>query len=200
MSDRFEFNEQNVINVVSRAQSQFCTSYDILVPNCYTQHDNEADLFAIRKSGLCDEFEIKISRADFFNDAKKKINYRSARYFICVDGKVQPGPDKEWYDKHGHLTHNQLNKLVAPWQKLKYDALQDGDMTANYFWYVIKKGEVEVNEIPDFAGVIFVDNDGDFQQVRQPRRLHSKKISDEDKFKCIRKLAYRYWDYRLGRR
>jgi len=45
--------------------------YDVMVPRCMTQTDSEADLLGIRKSGFCDEFEIKLSRDDFLKDRKK---------------------------------------------------------------------------------------------------------------------------------
>ena len=39
--------------------------YELMVPNVFILPDSEADLFAIRRSGFCDEFEVKISRPDF---------------------------------------------------------------------------------------------------------------------------------------
>lgn len=85
-------------------------------------------------------------------------------------------------------------------KKLKYDALIDGDLTANYFWYVIKKGEVELSEIPDFAGVVFVDELGEMRRIRSLKKLHKGKVTSDEKYHFIRKLAFRYWDYRLNRR
>lgn len=194
--EKFEFNEQNMIDLIAKNQVCFCTSYDILVPNCYTQYDNEADLFAIRKSGLCDEFEIKISRADFFNDAKKVVKFREIQEY----NPKALSDDHKWLYDNPNFYNSKKSGLVAPWQKLKYEALPNGDMSTNYFWYVIKKGEVELHEIPEFAGVIFIDETGDFHRMRQPKKLHNSKISAEDKYKCARKLAYRFWDYRFGAR
>lgn len=184
----FEFNEQNIINLVARHQSSICTSFDVLIPNCYTSHDNEADLLAIRKSGMCDEFEIKISRADFFNDAKKTVQYRSCEWDGIDEQFLAENND---YIKTG---------IIAPWQKPKYESLVDGDMTANYFWYVIKEGIVELDEIPDFAGVFFVDDNGELSRARTAKRLHRNKLSYEERFRLCRKLGFRFWDYRLGLR
>jgi len=43
----------------------------VMAPNIYLQDWFEADVCSIRRSLLIDEFEIKVSRADFKNDAKK---------------------------------------------------------------------------------------------------------------------------------
>lgn len=48
---------------------------DIILPNYYLGHW-EADVLRIRRSGLVYEYEIKTSRADYFNDFKKEFgNY-----------------------------------------------------------------------------------------------------------------------------
>lgn len=111
----FKHTEQSIIDILARSQNRICTSYEILIPNCYTQHDNEADLFAVRRSGLCDEFEIKVTRADFFNDSKKIVNYRDAELWVREEGKVKPTQDREWCKERESLTHDQRKKLVAPW-------------------------------------------------------------------------------------
>ena len=43
----------------------------VMAPNIYLPDWFEADVCSIRRSMLIDEFEIKVSRADFKNDAKK---------------------------------------------------------------------------------------------------------------------------------
>ncbi len=191
----FKHSEESMVNLVAKNQSTFCTSYEALIPNCFTQHDNEADLFAIRKSGMCDEFEIKVTRADFFNDAKKIVHWRAYDYY--PNGNTV---DSLWDDEHKHLSYEQKKKLVAPWQKLKYDALQDGNMQANYFWYILKEGIVDLEEVPAWAGVVFIDDQGEFKRGRQPTRLHRKKLGYEERFKFLRKTCYRLWEYRLGTR
>lgn len=182
----FEFTEESMINLVATNQSLFCTSYEIAVPNCYTTHDNEADLFCIRSSGFCDEFEIKLTRSDFFNDAKKSVNYRDCDW---------NGVDSDFLKNNPNW---QREKLLAPWQKLKHQALIDGDMPTNYFWYILKSGIVELTEVPEWAGVFFVNDAGELIRQRQPKRLHKEKLSHEFRYKISRKLAYRYWDYVRG--
>ena len=52
-----------------------------MVPNCYTLLENECDMFGLRKSGLTDEFEIKISRQDFLVDFKKQVRFKGDKKY-----------------------------------------------------------------------------------------------------------------------
>lgn len=191
----FEHNEQSIVDLVARNQTSFCTSYDLVVPNCFTSFDNEADLFAIRKSGLCDEFEIKVSRSDFLNDFKKVVNYRNVESWN--DENPEHG-DRKWLFDNQVDFHNR--RLIAPWQKKKHEALTDGDMPCNYFWYILKDGIASIDEVPEFAGVFFVKDDGTLMRGRSAKKLHGKKLDFEFRFKIARKLGYRFWDYRFGKR
>ncbi len=189
-----ELTEQSIIDIVHRWQDQICTSYDIFVPNCYTSHDNEADLLALRRSRLCDEFEVKISRSDFMHDRKKVVNVR--------DHVFDPSNNvlewQEWEKVCEGIPKSKLKGIPAPWQKLKHDALRDGDMITNYFWYVTPKDLVGLDELPDFAGLIHINEFGELNIVRKPKKLHAGKVDDATAYNIIRKLAYRFWDYRRG--
>lgn len=91
-------------------------SGDMTLPNFYIS-GYECDMFRLRKSGLTDEYEIKISRSDFLNDFKKhwggskkhdsiKQGRRTNRFwFVVPEGLIEPKevPDycglvywKEW--------------------------------------------------------------------------------------------------------
>jgi len=153
--------------------------YDVMVPRCMTQIDNEADILAIRKSGFCDEFEIKLTRADFLNDRKKVIQHRRPDF----DDKQ----DLDWF----------MNpKELAPYQKLKLEALSAGDMVVNNFWYVLKEGIASVDDLPSYAGLIYVDNTGLLKVIKHPDRLHSRKLSFEQRYKFASYLNDRFWRYR----
>lgn len=183
--------EANVIDLIYKNRGMFCTSYQVMVPNCYTSHDNEADVFAIRRSGFCDEFEVKISRSDFFNDAKKIVAYRDSDY----RGDNYPG-DRVYIDEMWSKPKSWRDNNPGPWQKKKYQALVDGDMSANYFWYIVKSGIVSASEVPEFAGLVFVMEDGSMSYARSPKRLHSSKAPFEERYRIASKMCYRYWDQR----
>jgi len=170
--------EKELITAVFKFKKYLCTSYDIGVPNCYTSHDNEADIFFIRKSGLCDEIEIKVSRSDLLADKNKRVHFRESE-------------PSEWYWKKEGLK-------FAPYTKPKHEALCDGDMMANYFWYAIKEGIGDISDIPKFAGLISVCDKGFITILKTPDKLHRNKLSDAEKYQIARKCSYRFWRAEYG--
>lgn len=78
----------------------------------------ESDAWIMTKSGLCYEFEIKISRSDFFNDFKHKEK------------------------KHGFLRASNKQYLNA---------------IPNFFYYVVSKDLITAEEVPEYAGLCYID-------------------------------------------
>ena len=148
--------------------------YELMLPNVFTQHDNEADLFCVRKSGLCDEFEVKTSRSDFLADKNKFVMWR----------KVESGEYGRWSwdDRANH-----------PAYKPKHQALIDGDMSTNYFWFAVAEGVATAEDVPEFAGLIILSEGRLPRIVKAPRKLHKAKMSVEDRYKIARKSTYRFW-------
>lgn len=71
----------------------------------------------------------------------------------------------------------------------KYTFTRKGETlwrTANYFNYVVPKGLVSVDEVPDYAGLIYLDDDFNFEVIKKPILLHKTKASE----KFIRQLAH----------
>ena len=132
----------------------------------------ESDSLAITKSKYAYEFEIKISRADFKNDFKHK--------------KV----------KH--------QMLEGTYQLFGDEFLGDGKMSLtdkpNYFYYVVPENLIAVEEIPTYAGLVYVkpryNSEGkiywyDANVVKEAPKLHKEKI-DETHLKLTEKFYYNY--------
>ena len=148
---------------------EFQKRYDLIVPNCYTLYDNEADLFCLRPSGLCDEIEIKVSRSDFKADAKKTV-----RISTKLD---KPTP---------YRTH----KFV---RKTKREALESGDMS-NYFWYAVPDGLITPDEVPVWAGLIYIRSNGYAYVIKSAKRLHKQPMHPAEAYKTARKMNYKFWN------
>jgi hypothetical protein len=151
--------------------------YDVMIPNCFTQHDNEADLFCIRKSGLCDEFEIKQSRSDLLSDKKKIVSVERCSHADFV----------EWRKAN----HTRPKGTPSINQRYKHEALQLGLMDCNYFWYVIKEGIGGEGDIPDFAGLIVIGDS--LEVVKWPKKLKKEKLTFERRYQLATKLSSRFW-------
>jgi hypothetical protein len=130
----------------------------------------ESDSLAITKSKYAYEFEIKISRADFKNDFKHK--------------KV----------KH--------QMLEGTYQLFGDEFLGDGKMSLtdkpNYFYYVVPENLITVEEVPTYAGLVYVkpryNREGkiywyDANVVKVAPKLHKEKI-DETHLKLMEKFYY----------
>ena len=132
----------------------------------------ESDSLAITKSKYAYEFEIKISRADFKNDFK-----------------------------HKKMKHQMLE---GTYQLFGDEFLGDGKMSLtdkpNYFYYVVPENLIAVEEIPTYAGLVYVkpryNREGkiywyDANVVKEAPKLHKEKIN-EAHLKLMDKFYYNY--------
>lgn len=60
--------------------------YTVLAPNVYTAYGSEMDLFGLRKSGYCDEIEIKTTLSDFKADFKKTGKHGMNKHASLANG------------------------------------------------------------------------------------------------------------------
>lgn len=99
-----------------------------LCPNYTPAGWLECDMFSVTAGGLMCEFEIKISRADFKNDAKKS----------------------QQFAKNGwHATRSDDLRT-------KHDRLLGRDTKGpSRFWYVCPEGLLKPEEIPEWAGLMY---------------------------------------------
>lgn len=132
----------------------------------------ESDSLAITKSKYAYEFEIKISRADFKNDFK-----------------------------HKKMKHQMLE---GTYQLFGDEFLGDGKMSLtdkpNYFYYVVPENLITIEEVPSYAGLVYVkpryNREGkiywyDANVVKEAPKLHKEKI-DETHLKLMDKFYYNY--------
>ena len=95
--------------------------------------------------------------------------------------------DKKKIDKHQIL---EGTYKLHGWEK-------EQPPKPNYFYYAVPKDLVNVSEIPDYAGLIYIDLDEwpYVKIVKQAPKLHSDKF-DEEKMKLIDKFYYNYLDWK----
>lgn len=122
----------------------------------------ESDKLIETRSGLIYEFEIKISKADFKNDFKNKE------------------------DKHKVLKSPQYAELFEEYFPVRTDK------KPNYFYYAVPEGMITVDEVPEYAGLIYILSEGAtsdmngryvfnrFYIVKNAPKLHSNKYTDEE--------------------
>ncbi len=88
----------------------------------------------------------------------------------------------------------------ADFKKIRHrilDARKIGEQYrgAAYFYYVVPRDLVRIDEVPPHAGLIYCAPL--FQIVKPAPRLHSNKITDGQRQWLERSLIHRYWRERL---
>lgn len=126
----------------------------------------ESDSLLITRSDLVYEFEIKISKADFKNDFKHKVEKHQ-----ILEGIYEPQYPK-WYS-----------------QPPKYNINEN---RPNYFYYVVPNGLIEADDVPSYAGLIYAENEWPYlRTVKKAPKIHSEKI-DYEKMRLRDKFYFNY--------
>lgn len=133
----------------------------------------ECDLFSVTRAGFMVEHEIKISVADFRNDAKKEGRHydREARELLIRN-------------KHAQL------------------ALADPKGPARFF-YVVPEGLVGAADVPEWAGLIHMQVSRYGlrpETVKEAPKLHRVKADSGIRAHVESVFAHRYWRLRLGQK
>ena len=95
----------------------------------------EADVLSVSSRGYAYEYEVKISRSDFFAD-KKKVRKHD----------IYSNPHDEW------------SKNNCP----------------NYFVYAVPEGLISIDEVPEYAGLIYIKDEA-VEIVKAAPFLHKSK-------------------------
>lgn len=72
-----------------------------------------------------------------------------------------------------------------------------GDMDGsrpNYFYYVCPRGVIGVEEVPEFAGLLYIDDNGYFSRIKEAPKLHNAKHSLSEEY-LAGKFYYGMWNY-----
>jgi len=167
---KFKFTEEYIQDVLNRFFAISTPKY--IMENLYVFRW-ESDKLIETRSGLIYEFEVKVSRSDFFNDFNKKD-----KHFV-LEGKTGTVPS---YDdvKARYWFVNDDNYRTDKYKR------------PNYFYYAVPEGLVKEEEVPDYAGLIYIlpedqDRKADgswcgegFYVVKKAPKLHDTKYTDDE--------------------
>lgn len=152
--------------------------HEWMMPNYTPWNWWECDMFSVTRAGFMVEHEIKLSVSDFRADAMNK--YRNH------------------FDR-ATKTHSKQTKH----QILAGDPRHTPLRGPARFLFVVPHGLVTLDQVPEFAGLIYVTDNGprhnySFLTVRNAPKLHSDKC-DPKIMADIGKSAYwRFWTHTCG--
>jgi len=136
----------------------------VSMPNVYVFDSNESDFVTVTKAGYIDEYEIKVTRSDLFADRKK---HRHISY--------------QHLSRWRWRTEGKITWLYG--QRAQYP---------NRFWYVVPERLVREDEVPLFAGLMFVSETGRVFEVKKAPKLHGSKAAESIIQKIVASGYHRY--------
>lgn len=150
----------------------------------------ESDKLLWTKAGYIYEFEIKISRADYKNDFKHKaekhllLNSKYPKLSDTIERDLFSNLHKHEQKKYPCITMEQIHSIRG---------YPEGTPMPNYFYYAVPEGLLEPDEVPPYAGLVYIttDNSGiykddpdkwyhDIKVMRQAPQLHKTKYTDAE--------------------
>jgi len=138
-----------------------------ILPNTYLVNSTfEADLIRITKGGYVEEFEIKTNKEDLRRDFRNK----------------EP--------KHRQLeTKTVMVKTSRNGQLIYEDAF-----LPNKYWFVIPETMLEFSkEIPIYAGIITIQDNGRVGIYRKAPPIHRNKASGELLLRLLASYSRKFW-------
>lgn len=174
--DDFKYTEEFMQAKLSHFFAPNSVKYD--VDGLYI-FEWESDKFLETRAGLIYEFEIKVSRADFKNDFKHKKDKH-----IILEGEERYG-DK-YLPRYYELLEE--NKKRGEWAYSHFIAhaaedkyyLVGGHKRPNYFYYCVPPDLISVEEVPWYAGLVYIDKSGLITIKKKAPKLHDEKIKDNE--------------------
>ena len=139
----------------------------------------ESDKLLETHSGYIYEFEVKVSKADFKNDFKHKEEKHiilEARktggerhlpvYYETLERVKKSGEaaTQRWIERHS----NDAYYLIA------------GHKRPNYFYYAVPTGLIKEEDVPEYAGLVYIDRYMHISIIKKAPCLHKEKYTDED--------------------
>ena len=157
----------------------------------------ESDKLIETKTGYIYEFEIKISKADFKNDFKNKVDKHVILGWKKDSGQVYLPSFLEECQKmeeraksarypNYYLTYRQANEKYFRIERFK---------RPNKFYYAVPEGLVEPEEVPAYAGLIWVTSNGGLIEKKKAPYIHKDKYNDAE-LKLGEKFYYHMVDWK----
>lgn len=155
-------------------RQHFSNNSRYMVSNIYAfdQHYLETDFLVVKENGMISDIEIKISRGDFKADFKKK---------------------KHEILKNGYITTDRFYARQEEGKLVKYYAGSKVYIDRpNRFYFCVPEGLITVEEVPDYAGLFYVDEFGGVRKIKEAKLLHKEKRLKEIESTLCRKFYYSY--------
>ena len=138
----------------------------------------ESDKLLETRSGYIYEFEIKISKADFKNDFKNKKDKHQILE-SCFAGEERYLPS--FYERFEKASKNRPMLTEAVFAEQTRALTTTKFRKPNYFYYAVPEDMIAPDEVPEYAGLVYIDNKyGRLKVIKKAPILHKDKYTDEE--------------------
>ena len=157
----------------------------------------ESDKLIETKTGYIYEFEIKISKADFKNDFKNKKDKHMILAGSKACGQEYLPSFLEWYEKlvERAKTSAYARSNLAHYERDRERNKIDNQRKPNKFYYAVPEGLIQPEEVPIYAGLIWVTNTGGLIEKKKAPYIHKDKYNDAE-LKLGEKFYYHMVDWK----
>lgn len=156
-------SRKSSVNKIKRDNSK---SKNIEAAICMYLYEKSHSPITTRFTGMglqeCDV--ISISKSDYIYEYEIKISRADFKKDFVKE-------------KHTHIINENYTKIKKG--ELIY-------FLPNYFNYITPRDLITVDEVPEYAGLIYMNEDLTFDIIKKPKLLHNTKANDA----FIRKLAH----------
>jgi len=133
----------------------------------------ESDKLIWTKAGYIYEFEIKISRSDYMNDFRHKVEKH-----LLLNSAM---PDESTVTREADLFGNLLKEKRKRYPQITMEQAKDrmkpvGERMPNYFYYAVPEGLLDADEVPPYAGLVYITTCKDGFEDQPDKWLHRIKI------------------------
>lgn len=169
---------------IQKALDQYYADARYTVSNTYLFGNGygETDFLVVKNgNGWVYDIEVKVDRGDFFRDMKKEQKHRI----------ISTGTRVVTYGTYAPALPGQDSLFVEAGEPIECK------QRPNRFYFAVPENLVKVTEVPDYAGLLYVSDNGRVTKVKEAKVLHKEIINVENKL--CRKFYYAYRELILFR-
>jgi hypothetical protein len=153
----------NAKDVQERVGELFSNHKHIFLNRYIFGRDWESDFFSVTNTGYCYEVEVKISKSDY------KVDFDKFKHKL-FEGRKDAQVIKE--AKYRYSKRWKKNVRMAPEKNINPQTAK----MPNRFFFACPEGLISKEEIPEYAGLIYVSDSGYTRVIKQAPILHKRKF------------------------
>lgn len=129
----------------------------------------ECDVLMVTEDHILYEYEIKCSYSDFKADFKKEHKHKK------LSGFYEVNPTENGFGKYRREDYLKYGTAGCP----------------NYFYYVCRENLIPIEEVPHYAGLIYINENNTIRIVKKGKKIHKLKATEKLIYQICRALTAR---------